>query len=388
MIKLNVLTQILEFFPKERFRALVTKHQSDKHSKGIDSWTHLVSMVLCQLGKLNSVRDISFGLKSLGGSAVHLGVLRTPSKSSLSYINQHRPWELFRDYYFAMLEKFASEHRFRRSGRIKLKRKIFLLDSTTIPLCLKLFDWASFRRKKGAIKIHTVLDYDGCLPVYLNVSEGSKHDVTAAKEITFPSGSLIVMDKGYVDFKWLNNLDSSGVRFVTRAKTNLQYVIVEERPVKDGQSLIRSDVTLVLTGVGMHEKYPKKIRLIEVYDEEKDLYLQLLCNDFSWTAQTIADAYKARWDIEIFFKQIKQHLRIKSFIGTSRNAVMIQVWTAMITLLTLLLLKSKASFNWNLSNMIALIRLKLFEKTDLHQWLNKPLDKPPEINFFNQQKLF
>jgi hypothetical protein len=388
MIKLNFLAQILEYFPKEKFQSLVKKYQADKYSKGLDSWSHLVSMVLCQLGKLNSVRDISFGLKSIAGSAVHLGVLRVPSKSSLSYLNKNRSWELFRDYYFSMLDQFTAQHKFRRSGRIKLKRKIFLIDSTTIPLTLKLFNWATFRRKKGAIKIHTVLDYDGCLPVYLNVSDGSTHDISAAREMQFPSGSLIVMDKAYVDFKWLNNLDSTGVKFVTRAKTNLKYFVVEERPVPENQHLIKSDLTLLLIGQGMYKKYPKKIRLIEVYDEEKDLYLQLLCNDFSWTAQTIADAYKARWEIEIFFKQIKSHLKIKSFVGTSHNAVMIQVWTAMITLLTLLLLKAKASFNWNLSNMIALIRLKLFEKTDLHEWLNKPLDKPPEPEISFQGKLF
>ena len=379
MINVTLFSQILQIIPRELIGKITQQHSSDKHSKGIDTWNHLVSMLFCHFGKVNSVRDISNGMKVAGGNLNHLGVGRAPCKSAVSYINANRPWMVFQDFYYGLLEHLTSVHNFQRKPGIKLRRKIFLLDSTTIPLCLKTFDWAKFRRKKGAVKIHTLLDYDGCLPSYLHVSDGKKHDVTAAKDIPLPSGSVVVMDKAYVDFKWLNVLDSTGVFFVTRAKQNMQYrVLVSHKIKREDKSWLLEVKDVELTGFYPQRYYPDTLRLVRIWDEENQAELTFLTNNLSWTASTVAELYKARWDIEIFFKQIKQHLKIKSFIGTSENAVMIQIWTAMITMLLLTYLKAKAKFAWHLSGMSTFLRLNLFVKMNLWNWLDKPFEKPPD----------
>lgn len=227
MINLTLFSQILQSVPHDLFKKSVKQFNTDKYSKGIDSWNHLTSMLFCHFGKVNSLRDISNGMKVAGGNLNHLGLKRAACKSSIAYANANRDYRVFQDFYFSLLDHLRSFNHFQRKGGIKLKRKIFLVDSTTIPLCLSVFDWAKFRRKKGAVKVHTVLDYDGCLPTYLNISDGKKHDVKAAHEMSFPAGSVVVMDKAYVHYKWLNNLDSSKTFFVTRAKDNMQYEVVE-----------------------------------------------------------------------------------------------------------------------------------------------------------------
>ncbi len=379
MINVTLFSQVLQIVPRDLLKKISNQHSSDKHSKGIDTWNHLVSMLFCHFGKVNSLRDISNGMKVAGGNLNHLGVGRAACKSALSYINANRNWKVFQDFYYGLLEHLTAEHKFQRKPGIKLKRKIFLLDSTTIPLCLKTFDWARFRKKKGAVKIHTLLDYDGCLPSYLYVSDGKKHDVTAAKEIPLPSGSVVVMDKAYVDFKWLSVLDSTGVFFVTRAKYNMQYRVLRSHKIKrEDKSWLLEVKDVKLTGFYPQKYYPEPLRLVRIWDQENQAELTFLTNNLSWTAATVADLYKARWDIEIFFKQIKQHLKIKSFIGTSENAVMIQIWTAMITMLLLAYLKEKAKFAWHLSGMITFLRLNLFVKMNLWQWLDKPFEKPPD----------
>lgn len=379
MTNLTLFSQVLQLIPRNIFQSAVRGHNSDKYSKGIDSWNHLVSMLFCHFGKVNSLRDISNGMKVAGGSLNHLGVGRAACKSSIAYANSKRDWRLFEEFYYELLNHLTSVHDFKRKPGIRLKRKIFLLDSTTIPLCLKVFDWAKFRKKKGAVKIHVLLDYDGCLPGYLWVSDGKKHDVTAAKEIILPPGSVVVMDKAYVDFKWLNVLDSTGVFFVSRAKDNMQYEVLKKHKIdKKDKNWLLEHKEVKLTGFYSQQYYPGTLRLVRIWDERNQRKLTFLTNNFSWTASTVAELYKARWEIEIFFKQIKQNLRINSFVGTSENAVMIQIWTAMITILLLQFMKAKAKFNWHLSGMITFLRLNLLVKMNLWSWLNKPFDKPPE----------
>jgi len=388
MIKITLLSQLTQLLPRNKFQKVVNKYNSNKHSKGLDSWTHLISMVFCHIAQANSVRDISNGLRSITGNLNHLGLSKSPSKSSMSYINQHRDWRLFKDYYFELLEHLKSRYNFKRVKLTALKRKIFILDSTTIPLCLSLFDWARFRKKKGAVKLHLLLDYDGCLPVFAHVTDGKKHDVQVAKQISLPSGSVILIDKAYVDFQWLNNLDSNGCFFVTRAKENMDYDIVNDYVIyQKDEHCILQDMDILLEGVVTSKKYPKKLRVIRFWDEQHKRELTFLTNNLSWTATTIAKLYKARWEIEIFFKHIKQNLKIKSFVGTSENAVMIQIWTALITMLLLLFLKAKANYKWHLSNLITFIRLNLFVKIDLFFWLNNPFYKPKQKPNF-QMELF
>ena len=388
-IKVSLFSQILSLIDRTIVDKAVRIYQTDKYSKGINSWTHLVTMLFMHLAKANSVRDISNGLRSITGNLNHLGVNKAPSKSSISYINANRSWEVFRDIYMALLDKYEPSLHRKRKHLHKLKRKIFLMDSSTIPLCLSLFDWAKFRTTKGAIKLHAVLDYDFGLPSYAVITEGKIHDVNPAKDILFPKGSVLVMDRAYVDFSWLFVLDSSEVIFVTRLKSNAKIRIAESYLTNEKHEHILSDEDIELTGFYSSKKYPKNLRIVKVYDEKNDNYLVLLTNQMSWTANTISQIYKARWDIEVFFKHIKQLLKIKSFIGVSENAVRIQMWTALIAILILSYLKQKAKFKWHLSNLVGFLRINLFVKIDLYEWINNPLIKqanpPPIPDLFNHQ---
>lgn len=382
-IKVSLFSQVLQQIDRTIFNRLVTKHNSDKHSKGINTWTHFVSMLFMQLSKVDSLRDISNGLKSATGNLSHLGVSRAPSKSSIGYINKKRKALFFEDLYFALLEQLEPSLAKRRKYAKRLKRKIFIMDSSIIPLCLSLFDWAKFRTKKGAVKLHAVLDYDTGLPNYVAITDGKKHDVKVAKDTVFPRDSVLVVDRAYVDYEWLYNLDSNGVFFVSRLKTNADIQIMETFLTNEKHEHILSDQDIALTGFYSSKKYPDKLRIVKVYDKENDQTLILLTNNLSWTADTISQLYKARWDVEVFFKHLKQLFRIKTFVGTSENAVRIQMWCSMIAILLFSHLKQKAKYKWNLSNLVTFLRINLFVKINLWNWLNNPIIKkanPPPVN--------
>jgi len=225
---------------------------------------------------------------------------------------------------------------------------------------------------KGAIKIHTVLDYDSCLPVFIRMTDGKTSDIEIAEKLSFPKGSILAIDRGYIDFNFLNNLDSTGVFFVTRAKSNIDYDIVKLLALpKESQNIV-SDYQIMLIGQQTKDKYKKRLRLVKVTDPETGEIIPLLTNNFFWTSKTISELYRNRWEIETFFRMVKQNLKIKSFIGTSENAVLIQIWSALITILLLSVLKAKALYKWHMSNMVGFIRLNLFVKIDLFEWLNHP----------------
>lgn len=377
MTNITLFSQIIKKLDRASFNKLVQKTQTDKHSKGFNSWTHLVSMLFCQFAKSQSVRDISNGLRSATGNLNHLGVEKAPSKSTISYQNKARNWELFRDYYFSLLKSLGQQAATKRV-KFRIKSKIFLLDSTTISLCLSLFDWAKYKTAKGAVKMHTLLDYDGNLPAYVNISDGKTADNKGAYEVPLIKRSVIVADRFYNDFFLLNVWDSNEVFFVIRHKENIQFETVKENDLPDDRHQhVLLDEIIQLTGIRSKKKYPKKLRRVVIWDEKNEQKIELITNQMSWTANTISELYKARWDIELFFRDIKQLLHIKSFIGTSQNAVMIQIWTALITILVLKALKAMAKHNWYLSNLVAFIRLNLFVKVDLQKWLDKPFDDHP-----------
>ena len=383
----SLFAQILGTADRELFRKMVKVHQSNKHSKGNDSWTHFVSMLFMQFANATSLRDITNGLRSATGNLNHLGLRKAPSKSGLGYINEHRPYELFRDYYFALYDKLEPSVQRKRKYAKQLKRKIFIMDASVIPLSLSLFDWAKFRTKKGAVKLHAVLDYDTELPSYAVISNGNKHDVVAARQTYFPPESVLVMDRAYVDFEWLYNLDSTGVFFVTRLKSNVSINIEQEFLTNDKDEHILSDADIQLTGFYTKKKYPKTLRIVRVYDEANNKTLVLLTNNLFWTADTISQLYKARWDVEVFFKHLKQLFRVKTFVGTSANAVRIQMWCSMIAMLLFRFLKSKAKYKWNLSNMVTFLRINLFVKINMWKWLDKPIleniNSPPQNTLFD-----
>lgn len=379
-MKITLFSQILQKVRRDSFNDLVEKHQSNKHSKGNDAWSHFVTMLFCQFAKCDSLSDICNGMRSATGDHNHLGVSKSMCKSSLSYNNEHRDWRLFEAVYFELLDELAPT--LKKARKLLPKRKIYLLDSTTIDLCLQVFDWARFRKRKGAIRLHTVLDFDNCMPAFLDLSDGKKHDVKAAQQIEFPADSIVVADRAYVDFAWMKELDDAGVFFVIRGKENIKLTLEELTLDRENPSnkMIQYDWKVQPELYASARKYDKPLRMVQVYDEETGNYFELLTNNFSWTASTISELYRRRWTIEAFFKDIKQHLKIKSFVGTSRNAVLTQIWTALITILLLKTLQKQAKHKWHLSNLVSFIRINLFVKIDLQLWLDKPFldnDEPP-----------
>ena len=375
MSNITLFSQIISRLNRSSFSKIVRERETDKHQKGYNSWTHLVSMLFCQFAKSQSVRDISNGLRSATGNLNHLGIHRAPSKSSISYQNKNRSWELFRDYYFQLFEHLGQQARFKRV-KFRIKSKIFLLDATTVSLCLSIFDWAKYKTAKGAIKMHTLLDYDGNLPVYVNITNGKTADNKGAYDIPLIKGSVIVADRFYNDFTLLNVWDSNQVYFVIRHKDNLKYETIKENKLLDNKHQhVLKDEIIELENEQSKKKYSKRLRRVVVWDDENQQVIELITNHMKWSCNTIAELYKSRWNIEIFFRDIKQLLHIKSFIGTSENAVMIQIWTALITILILKVLKALAKYNWHLSNLVAFIRLNMFVKIDLQRWLDKPFEE-------------
>jgi len=379
MTNITLFSQIISKLDRGIFSKLVKERQTDKHHKGCNSWTHLVSMLFCQFAKSQSVRDISNGLRSATGNLNHLGISKAPSKSTISYQNKNRDWELFREYYLKLFSSLG-QHKGFRQVKFRIKSKIFLLDSTTISLCLSLFDWAKYKTAKGAVKMHTLLDFDGNLPAYVNITNGKTADNKGAYDIPLLKGSVVVADRFYNDFPLLNIWDSKGIFFVIRHKENLQFISIKENDLPDNRHQhILKDEIIELSNASSKEKYPRKLRRVVVWDEVNQQTVELITNQMTWSANTIGELYKSRWQVEIFFRDIKQLLHIKSFIGTSQNAVMIQIWTALITILVLKMLKSQAKFGWHLSNLVAFIRLNLFVKIDLQLWLDNPFDEPKKI---------
>jgi hypothetical protein len=353
MVNINVFSQILLLIDRDIFNFLVRKHDSDKHHKGINSWTHLVSMLFCHLSSADSVRDISNGLHSTTGNMFHMGLSRVPSKSNLSYMNAHREHKLFRDLFMRLLDDLWQKQTHLGSELLLLKRKVLLMDATVIPLCLSVFDWARFRSAKGAVKLHTILDYDGCMPSFVHVTDGKTHESTVAKTLSFPKGCVLVVDRGYVDYAWMNILDSNGCFFVTRSKSNMKYTVLKSWQSDElKEAGVFDDQVIELDSASAIKYGGKKMRIVRFWDSIKNVEYEFLTNNFQWKATTVAALYKERWEIETFFKHLKQRLKVTSFVGTSENAVHIQIWTALIGILLFKYIQKRAKYPWNLSNRI------------------------------------
>jgi Transposase DDE domain/Domain of unknown function (DUF4372) len=372
----SIFSQLLKLIPRPEFEATVKKHQAERHARGFSSWTHLIAMLFCQLGHAQSLREITGGLAACEGKLRHLGVDEPPKRSTLSYANEHRPWELFRAVFHTLLENCRVEaHGLNR--KFRFKHKLLSLDATIIPLCLSAFDWAHYKRAKGAVKLHMVLDHDGYLPSFAVITEGKTADITAAKRMTFAAGTMLVFDRGYSDYGWWLTLTRQKVNFVTRLKDNAEYGIVESRAVPDNSNILRDEVILL---TAQQEIGPEAcLRRIEVWVEEKNESMVFVTNHRRLAASTIAAIYKERWQIELFFQALKQSLKIKTFIGTTENAVQTQIWTALIAMLLMKYLQLKSTFPWSFSNLVALIRQQLFVYRDLFKWLDDPFQAPPAL---------
>ncbi len=373
----SIFSQMLQLFSRLEFESAVRKHKAERHARGFTCWGQFVAMLFCQLGHAQSLREICGGLAASEGKLKHLGLPAAPARSTLGYANEHRPWQLYQTVFQQLLEKcqqVVASAPGKKKRKFRFKNRLLSLDATVIALCVSAFDWAQFRRTKGAVKLHLLLDHDGHLPSFAVVTEGKQHEVQVARQLHFAPGTILAIDRGYTDYEWFARLSEENVYFVTRLKDNADYAVVQEREIPQRKGVQRDQVIffykLARAGVDCF------FRRVEYYDEKTDAMLVFLTNHLSLAAATVAAVYKERWAIELFFKALKQNLRVKTFIGTSENALQIQIWTALIALLLIKYLQLRATFGWSLSNLVSLLRQQLFVYRDLWTWIDNPFQPP------------
>ena len=365
----TVFAQLLKLVPRHEFESLANQHHCGRKLRKMTRWAQFVAMATAQLSGRNSLRDVVSNITAQARKLYHLGI-RCVSRSSLSRVNESQPYELYEALFAKLLARCQSrapKHPF------KFKNKLYSLDASTIDLCLSVFPWAKFRATKGAVKLHVGLDHDGFLPAFVAITDGKTHDITAARALKLPKGSIVVMDRGYNDYAWYNQLNNNDISFVTRLKTNARYRVIERRRVLKNKGLT-SDQTIELTGAKA-KNCPIRLRRIGYKDADTGIHYIFLTNNFTLAASTIADIYKARWQIELFFKWIKQNLKVKSFLGTSKNAVMTQIWIAICVYLLLSYIKFLNHIQSSLQQILRLLQLNLFERRDLLELLR---GDPPE----------
>ena len=357
----TIFSELLKLCPRYHFDKAVEQYQGDRYVKIFTTWQQFMAILYSQITQKDSLRDIVTGLSAHAARWYHLG-LSGIHKSTLSDANAKRDYRMFEGLFYHLLARcknLTPKHKFR------FKNPLYTIDASTIDLCLSVFPWAKFRTTKGAIKLHCLYDHSGALPTFLTVTDGKRHDVRVVKDNKFPLSpdSIISVDKAYIDYTWLNSLNEQGVWFVTRAKSNIDYTVVGQHPIS-GKGVL-SDEQISLQGQLTKAKYSKELRLIRYYDEEREKMLIFLTNNFKLAATTIAQIYKSRWQIELFFKWIKQNLKIKSFLGTSKNAVLTQIWVAMCYYLLLTYIKYQTKYSFSLLQLSRVIREMLFERKSL-----------------------
>jgi len=369
----SIFSQLLQFFPRLEFEQLVRKHRAERHARGFTCWGQFIAMLFCQLGQAHSLREICGGLAACEGKLRHLGLSDAPKRSTLAYANEHRPWPLFQSVFEQLYQRCQG---LRPPRRFRFRYPLLTLDATMIDLCASLFDWASYQRTKGAVKLHLLLDHQGYLPQFMVITSGTTHEILVARSLHFQPGTILILDRGYVDYAWFERLTRQGVFFVTRLRHDAHYQVLEERPVPQRGPIISDQIIRL----GSHwYRHPSPLRRIVVEVPEWDHPLVLLTNHLGLGPTTVARIYRDRWQVEVFFRALKQNLRIKTFVGTSPNALKIQIWTALIAILLLKYLQLRATYGWSLSNLVALLRQQLFVYRDLFTWLNQPFQAPPGL---------
>src|SRR5215831_16346660 len=368
----SIMSQLLQVFPRAEFHQEVKATKAERHARGFASLDHFVAMLFCQLADAQSLREIIGGLTSCEGRLEQFG-MKVPKRSTLAYANGHRPWELFRNVFYKASERCRAE--LGQKTKFRFKNRLLSIDSTVVTMCSKMFPWAKWSRQKGAVKLHLSLDHAGYLPEAMVITTGKYSELTVAQRRRYARGTILVMDRGFVNFSWFHQLNQSGVLFITRIKKDTAYEVVESVPVLQAKEVV-SDERIQFTGPESRKRYPETLRLVTINTADGE-QLQFLTNHMTLSAGTIADIYKDRWQIEIFFKLIKQNLRIQSFVGTSANAVWIQIWTALLAMLLIRFLQLKARFGWSFSNLVYFLRMNLLVYRDLWEWLNDPFVAPP-----------
>ncbi len=356
----TIFSQILKLVPRHEFESLAKQHHSGRAFRKASRWSQFTCLVMAQLTGRCSLRDIVDNVSSQVHRLYHLGCSKL-SRSNLSRMNEDKPYELYEALFGKLLRRcqsHAPDHDF------KFRNRLYSLDASVIDLCLSVFPWADFRSTKGAIKLHVGLNHAGYLPEFVAITEGSVHDVNMGKVLAFPKGSIVVMDRGYNDYGWYKELTDKGIFFVTRLKSNAKYRVVKREKV-DKRKGLTCDQTIEFTGQQTSKKCPIRLRRIGFRDSETGKHYVFLTNHFKLSAKTIADIYKSRWQVELFFKWIKQNLKIKSFVGTSKNAVLTQIWIAMCVYLILAFIKFQSKLAKSMQQILRLLQVNLFEKRDL-----------------------
>jgi hypothetical protein len=381
-----IFAQLMEFIPRHEFNACVRRYRGDYRARGFTCRDQLLCMAFAQLTFRESLRDIETCLRSLGTKLYHAGFRGRISRSTLGDANQRRDWRIYADLAQVLIARARRLYANEPLG-IDLKNVAYALDATTIDLCLSLFPWAPFRRRKAAIKLHTLLDLRGSIPTFIRVSSGKMHEVNVLDELWIEPGAFYVMDKAYLDYGRLFRLQQSGAFFVIRAKSNQAFARRASRPM-DKATGLRSDQTIVLTGPLVSRKYPAPLRRIGFYDVEHKRKLVFLTNHFALPPLAIAQLYRSRWQVELFFKWIKQHLRIKAFYGTSQNAVKTQVWIAVCVYVLVAILKKELGSPLSLAEILQILSVNPFEKTLLNELLMHHTTQNPNTPNPNQLRLF
>lgn len=380
----TIFSQVMEFLPMYEFHKCVQRYHGERKILRFSCLDQYLSMSFAQLTFRESLRDIESCLRSMSGRLYHMGFRGKISRSTLADANESRDWRIYADFAMVLIHK-ARELYINDSFGIDLGNTVYALDSTTIDLCLSLFPWARFRKSKGAIKLHTLLDLRGPIPSFINITDGKVADVNVLDILIFEAGSFYIMDRGYIDFKRLYALHQALAFFVTRAKSNIKYRRLYSRPI-DKSTGLRCDQTIVLTQ--SFEDYPQHLRLVKFYDAQNDLRLTFLTNNFLIDALSIAQLYKCRWKVELFFKWIKQHLRIKVFFGTSKNAVKTQVWIAVSIYVLIAIIKKRLSLEPSLYTILQILSVNVFEKEPIARLLAMKELHDENIENDNQLKLF
>ena len=368
----TVFAQLLKLVPRHEFEGLAREHGSGRKARKLTRWSQFVAMGMAQLAGRSSLRDIVSNLSAQSRKLYHLGAGEV-SRSSLSRVNADKPWELYEALFGRLLSRCQASspgHGFR------FKNRLYSLDATVIDLCLSMFPWAKFRRAKGALKVHVGMDQEGRLPTFVAVTEGRTSDIEVARTLRLPKGSIVAADRAYLDFEWINSLILQGVFLVTRLKKGIRYRVVERRGANRRQG-VTSDQTIEFTSARGRKRCPRRLRRIGCRDLETGKHCVLLTTNFQLSAKTIADIYKSRWQVELFFKWIKQNLKVKSFVGTSRNAVMTQLWIAMCMYLLVSHLKFASRLGWSRAEILRLLQLNLFERRPLGDLLGNKANDPP-----------
>ena len=381
-----IFSQVMDHLPIHTFRKCVERYSGNRYVKSFNCFDQFLCMAFGQLTHRESLRDIEICLWAHKPKLYHIGIRGGISRNTFSNANKTRDWRIYADFANALI-KIARPLYSREDLGLEMKNTVYALDASTIDLCMSVFPWALFRSTKSAVKLHTLLDLRGNIPIFMHISDGKMHDVNALDLLIPETGAFYIMDRGYLDFKRLYRWHTAGAYFVIRAKSNTKFKRRYSRSVEMNKG-VKCDHTVILTGLNSLAAYPKTLRRIHYYDSETEKHFNFLTNNFVCSAQTIADLYRYRWQIELFFKWIKQHLRIKTFYGASENAVKTQIWIAVSVYVLVAIIKKRLKIETSLYNILQVLSLTLFEKLPLIQLLDKSNNNPMSIEDSIQLNLF